>query len=196
MPVSLHTHSWYSLLEGASSPAALVARAVEGGHRALALTDTNNLCGAVAFVELARQAGLRPIVGARLRHGGQSAVALAADRDGYRNLCRVISAVMLAEAGVVAPLVCEDGEESGRNEEGELAKREAGSPSALTPHPLSTGGEGDRMALTEILATHHEGLHVLADDPALAEGLLAAFRGRLWLEVVRPGDPRREQKLR
>ena len=51
--VSLHTHSWYSLLEGASSPPALLARAADHGYTALALTDTNNLYGAVAFVEQA-----------------------------------------------------------------------------------------------------------------------------------------------
>ncbi|MFO0843749.1 MAG: PHP domain-containing protein [Gemmataceae bacterium] len=96
MPVSLHTHSWYSLLEGVSSPEALVARAVEGGHTSLALTDTNNLYGVVPFVELAKQARLRPIVGACLRHGGRQAVALVAEREGYHNLCQVISGVQLS----------------------------------------------------------------------------------------------------
>src|SRR5438874_4232395 len=103
MPVSLHTHSWYSLLEGVSSPATLVRRAAEGGYAALALTDTNNLYGAVPFVELAARQGLRPIVGACLRHGGRRAVALAADRAGYRSLCRVISRVQL-NPSLPAPL--------------------------------------------------------------------------------------------
>src|SRR5262245_926759 len=114
MSVSLHTHSWYSFLEGVSSPATLVARAVEGGHTALALTDTNNLCGVVPFAELAAQAGLRPIVGACLRHQGHHAVALVADRGGYRNLCRVISRVMLSQAGVRSPFSAVGGE--GNNE--------------------------------------------------------------------------------
>lgn len=97
MPVSLHTHSWYSLLEGTASPATLIHRAVQGGHTCLALTDTNNLYGAVAFVELAARAGLRPIVGARLRHAGDRAVALVADRHGYANLCRILTRIGLAE---------------------------------------------------------------------------------------------------
>src|ERR1700724_539357 len=100
MPVSLHTHSWYSLLEGVSSPEALLRRAVEGGYTALAMTDTNNLYGVVPFVERAARCGLRPIIGACLRHGKQRAVALAADHGGYRNLCRVISRIQLAEVGV------------------------------------------------------------------------------------------------
>src|SRR4051812_37923477 len=95
MPVSLHTHSWYSLLEGVSSLEALLRRAVEGGHTALALTDTNNLYGVVPFTERAARQGVRPIVGACLRLGRQRAVALVADHAGYRNLCRVISRVQL-----------------------------------------------------------------------------------------------------
>lgn len=148
MPVSLHTHSWYSLLEGVSSPATLVQRAVEGGHTALALTDTNNLYGAVAFVELAARAGLRPILGACLRHEGRRAVALAADHAGYRNLCRILSRIHLADAGAGAP-----------------------------------------VDLVELLANYADGLHLLIDEPTLAEALLPAYRGRLWLEIVRP-DPR------
>ena len=101
MPASLHTHSFYSLLEGTSSPEALLRRAKEGDLEALALTDTNNLYGVVPFVELAARHGLRPIVGACLEHQGSRAVALVADDDGYRNLCRVISRVQLA--GVTPP---------------------------------------------------------------------------------------------
>src|SRR4051794_34830059 len=99
MPVSLHTHSWYSLLEGVSSLATLIEKAREGGYDTLALTDTNNLYGAVPFVEMASGGGVRPLLGACLKHAGQRAVALAADQAGYRNLCRVISAIQLTEAG-------------------------------------------------------------------------------------------------
>src|SRR5262245_3761933 len=98
MPVSLHTHSWYSLLEGVSSPEALLGRAAAAGYTSLALTDTNNLYGAVAFVEQAARHGLRPLLGACLRQGRARCVALIADRAGYRNLCRVISRLHLAAA--------------------------------------------------------------------------------------------------
>ena len=57
MPVCLHTHSWYSLLEGVSSPEALLHRAATCGYSALALTDTNNLYGAVPFVDVAKRFG-------------------------------------------------------------------------------------------------------------------------------------------
>src|SRR5947209_12271843 len=109
MPVSLHTHSWYSLLEGVSSLESLLHRARAGGHTALALTDTNNLYGVVPFVELAAKHGLRPIVGACLRLGRERVVALVADRGGYRNLCRVISRVQLTEADAGGNALLEGG---------------------------------------------------------------------------------------
>ena len=51
----LHCHSCFSLLDGASTPEALVQRAVELGLPALALTDHNGLYGAVRFHTAARQ---------------------------------------------------------------------------------------------------------------------------------------------
>ena len=114
MPVSLHTHSWYSLLEGASSLEALLQRAADIGHGALALTDTNNLYGAVAFVECAmKKYGVRPILGACLRQHRTRCVALIAEPIGYRNLCRVISRVNLAsvqnvERANLIPSLCEN----------------------------------------------------------------------------------------
>src|SRR5260370_40819187 len=86
MPAALHAHSCYSLLEGASGPDALLARAAAAGYRALALTDTNNLLGAVGFVDAAVRYGVRPLLGACLRQGRTRCVALAADRTGYANL--------------------------------------------------------------------------------------------------------------
>ena len=67
MPVSLHTHSWYSLLEGVTGIEALLERSAALGQGTLALTDTNNLYGAVAFTELAHRYGIRPLLGACLR---------------------------------------------------------------------------------------------------------------------------------
>src|SRR5271165_5353893 len=109
MPVSLHTHSWYSLLEGASSPEVLLARAATGGYTALALTDTNNLYGAVAFAELAVRYNIRPILGACLRQQRSRCVALVAERSGYRSLCRILSRLHLdvARPGACAALLAD-----------------------------------------------------------------------------------------
>ena len=43
----LHCHSAYSFLDGASDPAELAATAADLGHEALALTDHDNVCGAI-----------------------------------------------------------------------------------------------------------------------------------------------------
>src|SRR5947209_13949597 len=95
MPTLLHVHSWYSLLEAASSPEALLARAAACGYTTLALTDTNNLYGAVGFAELASRHGIRPLLGACLRQHRSRCVALIGERAGYRSLCRVLSRLHL-----------------------------------------------------------------------------------------------------
>ena len=56
-------HSNFSFLDGASPSEDLVARAVELGLTALAVTDHQGLYGAVRFASAAQEAGLRPIVG-------------------------------------------------------------------------------------------------------------------------------------
>jgi DNA polymerase III alpha subunit len=108
MPIPLHVHSWYSLLEGASSPEALLDRAQACGYTALALTDSNNLYGAVAFAELAHRRGLRPIFGACLRQHRSRCVALVADHAGYRNLCRILSRLHLDGKRPLAELLAEN----------------------------------------------------------------------------------------
>jgi len=64
--VELHAHSYFSLLDGASSPEALVTRAAELGMPALALTDHDAVYGAVRFVKAARERGIKPILGAEI----------------------------------------------------------------------------------------------------------------------------------
>ncbi|MFM8567496.1 MAG: DNA polymerase III subunit alpha [Gemmatimonadota bacterium] len=62
----LHCHSTFSLLDGASEPEALVARAQALGFHALALTDHDDVGGAVRFATAARAAALPGILGAEL----------------------------------------------------------------------------------------------------------------------------------
>src|ERR1022692_2388758 len=106
----LHCHSSYSFLDGASSPAELVAEALKLGLTALAITDHDGMYGvpqfaqAVTRVKEAGGAGLGTVFGAELSldlPGGQGGIpdpagrhllVLARDPDGYRRLCRVISA--------------------------------------------------------------------------------------------------------
>ena len=105
--VHLHTHSEYSLLDGANRIDDLVGRAVDLGMPALALTDHGNLFGAWEFQEKARARGIKPIIGceayvaygdrrARKREPGAPAnyahlVLLAQNRKGYSNLIKLSS---------------------------------------------------------------------------------------------------------
>lgn len=95
--VELHCHSYFSLLDGASSPEALVDRAATLGYSALALTDHDGLYGAVRFWQAARERDIKPLIGAEitLTDGGHLTV-LAETQRGYANLCRLLSVGHLA----------------------------------------------------------------------------------------------------
>jgi DNA polymerase-3 subunit alpha len=106
--VHLRVHSAYSLLEGALTIPKLVSLAAEERMPALALTDTNNLFGALEFSEYAAQAKIQPIIGCTLslsfaaepearpdsgelvKHINHGRIALLAkDASGYANLIKL-----------------------------------------------------------------------------------------------------------
>jgi error-prone DNA polymerase len=91
--IPLTTRSYYSLLWGTSSPAALCRAAKEKGYDRLALTDTDNLYGLWPFLSACREEGITPIVGAEITDPvtGQRAVCLVETEEGYRHLCRLIT---------------------------------------------------------------------------------------------------------
>ncbi len=90
--VELHAHSYFSLLDGASSPEALVERAAQLGMTALALTDHDAVYGAVRFESAARAAGIHPIFGAELTLVDGSHLTLLVENErGWGNLCWLIS---------------------------------------------------------------------------------------------------------
>ena len=88
----LHCHSNYSFHDGASTVEDLVLRARELGYAALALTDHDNLCGAMEFARTARSFGVQSLTGAEVTlAGGGHLTLLAASAQGYANLCRLLS---------------------------------------------------------------------------------------------------------
>jgi DNA-directed DNA polymerase III PolC len=89
--VHLHVHSDYSPMRGVSSLEELCVTAQRQGMPAMGLTDTNGLYGAIRFIELAKQRGLRPILGAELTTEDHRAVLLIKTPEGYANLCRLLS---------------------------------------------------------------------------------------------------------
>jgi error-prone DNA polymerase len=110
MYIELHASSAFSFLDGASLPEALVERAAELGYPALALLDRDGVYGAPRFHLAAKRAGIKALVGAELTiadgrddapGGGRRLLSLPVlieSREGYRNLCRLITAMKLRSA--------------------------------------------------------------------------------------------------
>ncbi len=107
MFVHLHTHSEYSLLNGACRVGDLVAKAKELGMPALALTDYGNIFGAVEFFTACDKKGVKPILGCEFfipsyddhtlkqYKRGQDlyfqVVLLVQNETGYKNLSQLIT---------------------------------------------------------------------------------------------------------
>ena len=113
--VHLHVHSSYSLLEGALTIARLAELAKNDRQPALALTDTDNMFGALEFSEKLASFGIQPIVGCAIaidfgdivnrstEHSWPRLVLLATDESGYRSLMRLCSRAYLETAAQERP---------------------------------------------------------------------------------------------
>lgn len=95
----LQVRSAYTFHSGPRRIEDLVHRARELGFTSMALTDQDNLYGVHDFIEAAGAAGLRPIIGTELTTQKGSVVILVKDREGFGNLCELISARKAADAG-------------------------------------------------------------------------------------------------
>ncbi|MFH1645287.1 MAG: DNA polymerase III subunit alpha, partial [Candidatus Omnitrophota bacterium] len=104
--VHLHSHTQYSLLDGACLLPELIKVAQLYEMPALAMTDHGNMFGAIEFYELCKGAGIKPIIGCeayiapgsrfeKSSHGIKDSsyhlVLLAKDLDGYKNLMKLVS---------------------------------------------------------------------------------------------------------
>jgi DNA polymerase-3 subunit alpha len=182
--VHLRVHSAYSLLEGALTIAKLAALARADGAPALALTDSNNLFGALEFSETLAEAGIQPIIGLTL------SLTFAAERDtamspGELNRARADGRIAL------------------------LAKDPAGYANLMrlsTDAYFAASESGEVVTSIADLAARAEGLMALTGgfegpiDGALADGnaelararieaLHTIFGDRLYVELQRHGLP-------
>jgi len=89
--VPLRIHSYYSFLDSLLSPEDIVELAVKYECPAVAMTDAGNLHGAVRFVQAAQAAGIRPVIGTEIEIDQATVLLYARDRNGYTNLCRILS---------------------------------------------------------------------------------------------------------
>jgi error-prone DNA polymerase len=94
--VELRARSAFSFLEGGASPEDLAAAAAAQELPAVAILDRDGVYGAPRFHMAAKKAGVRAIIGAEVQCAdGMRYPLLAATREGYRNLCRLITRMKL-----------------------------------------------------------------------------------------------------
>src|SRR5882724_6088350 len=91
--VPLNVHSYYSFLDSTLSIKAIIDLAKRHDLPAIALTDKNNLHGAVEFAQAATQAGIKPIIGAELDWNGHRVCLYVENQKGYQNLCRILNSI-------------------------------------------------------------------------------------------------------
>ena len=101
----LHVHTQFSLLDGAASIKGLLEKTLANDMNSLAITDHGNMYGVLNFVNAAKKANVKPIVGCETyvahntRHdkknkddrSGYHLILLAKNLIGYKNLTKLIS---------------------------------------------------------------------------------------------------------
>ncbi|RJF89944.1 error-prone DNA polymerase [Oleomonas cavernae] len=174
----------YSFLRGASMAEEMVSQAHALGLAAIGVADRNSVAGVVRAHVMARQAGIRLVPGARLvfTDGTPEILAYPRDRAAWGRLTRLLT----------------------------LGKRRAPKGEChLTLDDLRDHGEGLNLILLTSVIPAKAGIHRwaardVAMDPGLRrdddiEGILATFRGRIWLGasmLYRGDDARRLARLR
>ncbi|HRY06918.1 MAG TPA: DNA polymerase III subunit alpha [Hyphomicrobiaceae bacterium] len=189
--IPLKVHSAYSLLEGALPIGKLAKLTAANGYPALALTDTNNMFGALEFSEKLSGAGIQPIVGISLAVDFEDHVAhdpmlpqagprgaatfdvradglltlLAMNEDGYGALMKLVSQAYFQKSDIEPPHV-------------KFAALMAHADGVIA---LTGGPEGpiDRPL--------REGQSAVAKSRL--EKLKAVFADRLYVELQRHGTP-------
>ena len=98
--VHLRTHTEFSVVDGTLRIDAVAEAARADGQGAMAITDLNNLFGAVKFYKACRGEGVKPLIGADLwmeplADAGEKQpsrlLVLVQDMRGYLNLCELLA---------------------------------------------------------------------------------------------------------
>ncbi len=161
----LHCLSNFSFQRGASSAQELFERARKLGYAALAITDECSLSGIVRAYEASKDTGLALIVGTEIQLAdGPKLVVLAADHDGYSDICQLITTGRRRSAKGEYQLICADAERLGPGVRVLWIPRH----SALPPRRVSN--REDTNAVTRDEYTH-------------GAWIVRHFAGRAWIAV-------------
>ena len=105
--VHLRLHSAYSLTESTLRIGKLTQLVSADSQPAAALTDTNNMFGALEFAQSMAAAGVQPIMGAQIEledtDGRGDVVLLAQNQQGYVRLSQLLSKILLSTDGTQVP---------------------------------------------------------------------------------------------
>ncbi|HEX4806672.1 MAG TPA: DNA polymerase III subunit alpha [Conexibacter sp.] len=177
--VELHAHSAYSFLDGASLPDEQACAAAELGHGAIALTDHDNVCGAMEHAQACKAIGLRALHGAELTlDDGRHLTLLVEDERGWRNLCRLLTRAHAHTRGDVEPQMRTGGPRAGGGPALGVRLRQATDPH-VPLHAVLDHAEG----LVCLSGCATRGIH----DRASLQALRDAFGpDHLRVELQRP----------
>jgi error-prone DNA polymerase len=90
--IELHASSGFSFLEGASLPEEFIGACAEFGIPAIGLLDRDGVYGAPRLHLAGKKAGIKAHVGAEIScNNGMRYPVLVKNRDGYQNLCRLLT---------------------------------------------------------------------------------------------------------
>ncbi len=181
--VHLRVHTEYSVVDGTLRIADAAAAARADGQPALAITDLNNLFGAVKFYRACRDAGVKPLLGVDAlmepapgttgpERQPSRLLLLVQDRQGWLNLCELLARAWVTNA-----------QRSQAWLKWEWLHELGGGLIALSGADLGSVG-----------------LALLAGDGERAEAgareLAALFPGRFYLELHRAGQATNEAHVR
>ncbi|MDR3163746.1 MAG: DNA polymerase III subunit alpha [Mycoplasmataceae bacterium] len=98
MFINLAVHSYYSLLMSSMSIDDIINLAIKNQQKYVALTDFNNLYGAMEFYDKAVKAKLIPIIGLHIKYQQQDVYVIAQNIIGYYSLVKISSLIMTEQA--------------------------------------------------------------------------------------------------
>lgn len=183
--VPLLLRSNFSLLTGTAPINDILQKAKHFGIGSVALTDINNLYTAIPFYKKAKELGIKPIIGVELNINfmpyktfTERFFLFARNYEGYSNICKIISLVMLDEG------LIDD------------------SDSDIKHQPINTIDSNRYMSKTiytkileKYFAPYHKGIYFLTENPITTRYLINYIDKQfIRLLIIRPDQNLTKQR--